>query len=153
MKMMSSFQESLVVGKESEKIVLNRIKHKYPNAYIKDGYFKDYDIFIPEIDTSVEVKKDFKSQHTGNVVIEIQMNGKLSALSTTKADWWVFHLDDEEFIFIKPEQIRNMIHREKLNPVEFVGKGDFASKIAYLVKKDILFVYGNHLMIRKLFHV
>ena len=46
-----------------------------------------------------------------------------------------------------------MIHREKLNPVEFVGKGDFASKIAYLVKKDILFVYGNHLMIRKLFHV
>ena len=81
------------------------------------------------------------------------MNGKLSALSTTKADWWVFHLDDEEFIFIKPEQIRDMIHREKLNPVRFVGKGDFASKIAYLVKKDILFVYGNHLMIRKLFHV
>ena len=146
---MSSFQESLVVGKKSEKIVLNRIKHKYPNAYIKDGYFKEYDIFIPEIDTSVEVKKDFKSQHTGNVVVEIQMNGKLSALSTTKADWWVFHLDDEEFIFIKPDQIRDMIHREKLTPVEFVGKGDYASKIAYLVKKHCLYVYGRNMNIYK----
>lgn len=150
---MSSFHESLEVGKKSEELVLNRIKTKYPSAYIKDGYFKDFDIFIPEIDTSVEVKKDFMSKYTGNVVVEVQMNGKLSALSTTKADWWVFHLDDEEFIFIKPDQIRDMIHRERLTPVEFVGKGDYASKIAYLVKKNILFVYGNHLIIRKLFYV
>ena len=55
---MSSFYESLEVGKKSEELVLNRIKNKYPSAYIKDGYFKEFDIFIPEIDTSVEVKKD-----------------------------------------------------------------------------------------------
>ena len=106
---MSSFHESLEVGKKSEELVLNRIKNKYPSAYIKDGYFKEFDIFIPEIDTSVEVKKDFMSKYTGNVVVEVQMNGKLSALSTTKADWWVFHLDEEEFIFITPEPISTLI--------------------------------------------
>ena len=120
---MNNFYQSLEVGKQSEKIVLNRIKNKYPSAYIKDGYFKDFDIFIPEIDTSVEVKKDFKSQYTGNVVVEILMNGEPSALSTTKADWWVFHLDD----------------------IRFVGKGDCAYKVAYLVKKDYLYVYGRNM--------
>ena len=151
--MVETFKRDLERGRIHEIYVLEQIQKKYNQEYIVDGYFKEYDIFIPEIDTSVEVKKDFKSQHTGNVVVEIQMNGKLSALSTTKADWWVFHLDDEEFIFIKPDQIRDMIHRERLTPVEFVGKGDYASKIAYLVKKHYLFVYGNHLIIRKLFHV
>ena len=142
---MNNFYKSLEVGKQSEKIVLNRIKNKYPSAYIKDGYFKDFDIFIPEIDTSVEVKKDFKSQYTGNVVVEILMNGEPSALSTTKADWWVFHLDDSTFIWIRPEQIKDMIHREKFEPVRFVGKGDCAYKVAYLVKKDYLYVYGRNM--------
>ncbi len=144
---MSSFQESLVVGKESEKIVLNRIKNKYPSAYIKDGYFKEFDIFIPEIDTSVEVKKDFMSKYTGNVVVEVQMNGKLSALSTTKADWWVFHLDEEEFIFITPEQIRDMINKENFKSVQFTGKGDCASKIAYLIQKHYFNIYGQNMSI------
>ena len=146
---MSSFHESLEVGKKSEELVLNRIKNKYPSAYIKDGYFKDFDIFIPEIDTSVEVKKDFMSKYTGNVVVEVQMNGKLSALSTTKADWWVFHLDDEEFIFITPEQIRNMINKENFKSVQFTGKGDCASKIAYLIKKHFFNIYGQNMSIYK----
>lgn len=146
---MSSFHESLEVGKKSEELVLNRIKNKYPNAYIKDGYFKEFDIFIPEIDTSVEVKKDFMSKYTGNVVVEVQMNGKLSALSTTKADWWVFHLDEEEFIFITPEQIRDMINKENFKSVQFTGKGDYASKIAYLIKKHYFNIYGQNMSIYK----
>ena len=144
---MSSFHQSLSIGKKSEQIVLDHIKNKYPNAYIKDGYFKDYDIFIPETNTSVEVKKDFKSKYTGNVVVEISMNGELSALSTTKADWWVFHLDKKEFIWITPEQIRDMIHREKLDPVRFTGKGDDTSKVAYLIKKEYLNIYGKNLTV------
>ena len=63
-----NFEESLISGHESEKIVLNTIKKKYPKAYIVEGYNKEYDIMIPEIDETVEVKKDFKSKYTGNVV-------------------------------------------------------------------------------------
>lgn len=38
-----------------------------------------------------------------------------------------------------------MIHREKFEPVRFVGKGDCAYKVAYLVKKDYLYVYGRNM--------
>ena len=82
-----NFEESLISGHESEKIVLNTIKKKYPKAYIVEGYNKEYDIMIPEIDETVEVKKDFKSKYTGNVVVEIEMNNRPSGLMTTSADW------------------------------------------------------------------
>lgn len=45
----------------------------------------------------------------------------------------------------RPEQIKDMIHREKFEPVRFVGKGDCAYKVAYLVKKDYLYVYGRNM--------
>ena len=137
------FHQSLSTGKQSEEMVLNRIKHKYPNAYIEDGYFKDYDIYIPEISTSVEVKKDFKSKYTGNVVVEVSMNGELSALSITRANWWVFHLDEQEFIWITPQQIKDMIYREQFDPVQFTGNGDYASKVAYLIKKEYFNLYNE----------
>ena len=51
-----NFEESLISGHESEKIVLNTIKKKYPKAYIVEGYNKEYDIMIPEIDETVETR-------------------------------------------------------------------------------------------------
>ena len=137
------FAESLVSGQESEKLVLNIIKNKYPQAFIKEGYHKEYDIMIPETDKTVEVKKDFKSQYTGNIVVEISMNNKRSALSTTTADWWVFHTSDEEMIWITPKNIKEMIRMEKFQRVEFTGKGDIASKIAYLIPKAYFSMYGT----------
>ena len=86
------FEEALIDGKKSEEIVLNIVQKKYPKAFIKSGYHKEYDIEIPEIDQTIEVKKDFKSQETGNIVVEIEMNGKPSALLTTTANWWVIHI-------------------------------------------------------------
>lgn len=87
---MADFDTSLVSGKIYENIILQRIKQKYPSSYIMEGYCKDYDILIPEINYSIEVKADFKSAYTGNFVVEVEFDGKLSALSKTKADVWVF---------------------------------------------------------------
>ena len=54
------FNDSLLSGKQSENIILKMVQNKYPKAYIKEGYHKEYDIMIPEIDKTIEVKKDFK---------------------------------------------------------------------------------------------
>ena len=51
------FQESLTSGQKSENLVLDIIKKKYPKAFLKEGYHKEYDIMIPEINKTVEVKK------------------------------------------------------------------------------------------------
>ena len=59
------------------------------------GKFKPYDIYIPENDLKVEIKADFKSKETGNILIELMMFGEPSALLTTEADFWIFDTGDE----------------------------------------------------------
>ena len=68
---MGTFAQDLKEGKAIESIVLDLIKIKYPAATIINGYFPGYDIWIPEIHKSIEVKSDQKSQYTGNILIEV----------------------------------------------------------------------------------
>ena len=140
---MSSFNEDLERGFEVEYAVLEIIRKKYPSASLINAY-KGYDIWVPELHKSVEVKYDPMSNETGNIVIEIEMNGKLSALSTTTADYWVFH-DDHVFVMMKPMSIVNCIFQNKLQYVEFVGQGDTSKKKAFLVPKELLFKHGKRL--------
>ena len=137
---MSSFKESLESGKQIEESVLSMIKKKYPTAYIIDGYYKYYDIFIPEKNLGVEVKRDEKSKYTGNFVVEIEFNGYPSALSTTRADYWVFD-DGEYYIWIETDKLR-YICREFKEIRTFVGKGDTKPKKAHLIPKHIIKEYS-----------
>ena len=128
-----TFEFDLFTGESSEREVLKFIQQKYPKAYKIKGYFKDYDIYVPEAEKSVEVKQDFKSEFTGNLVVEIEFNGKPSALSTTKADYWVF-VTRPHWFWITPKQICNCIRQYHYTPATFTGKGDTKPKKAYLVK-------------------
>ena len=137
------FPEALAEGKKSEKIIEKLIQIKYPQAKRKTGYFKPRDIKVPEIDSTVEVKRDFKSQETGNLVIETFMNGNPSGLASTEADWWVFHPEEDQLIWIKPDLIKDMILKHGFKQVEFIGSGDEKPKKAYLVPKIIVINCSN----------
>jgi len=137
------FNDSLSSGKQSENIVLKMVQNKYPKAYIKEGYHKEYDIMIPEINKTIEVKKDFKSKYTGNVVIEMEMNNRPSGLQATTADWWVFHLDEQEIVWITLKRLKDMIEFGGYKLVEFIGEGDEISKQAYLIPKKDLYIQSN----------
>tara|TARA_R110000822_G_scaffold36734_12_gene103237 strand:+ start:852 stop:1286 length:435 start_codon:yes stop_codon:yes gene_type:complete len=138
--METTFNRDLARGKQHEEVILKLIQKKYPMAYIMEGYFKPYDIWIPEINKSVEVKSDEKSKYTGNIVIEIEFDGKPSALSTTEADWWVIY-DGEAYVWFTPKRINDCIIDNNLRVATFVGKGDTKQKKAFLVKKDLLYKY------------
>ena len=138
-----TFQADLERGISVELKALEKIQKIYPCATLVNAY-KGYDIWIPELHKSVEVKYDPMSNQTGNIVIEIEMNGKASALITTTADYWLFY-DDNVFVMMKPMSITNCIFLNKLQYVEFVGEGDKASKKAFLVPKDVLFKCGKQL--------
>lgn len=131
------FKESLQEGIKYEIIVLGIIKEKYPSAHKIDGYCKEYDIYIPENDTKIEVKFDKKSLQTGNIVVEIEMFNKPSALFTTKSDYWVF-CDGHELMWITPTKIKDVIIWNGLKAVSFVGDGDTHRKRAILVPKDLI---------------
>ena len=70
--MVNTFKRDLKRGEQIEIAVLNYVQQKYPKAYKMQGYFKEYDIYVPEIDKSIEVKSDEMSKHTGNIVVEIE---------------------------------------------------------------------------------
>ena len=138
--MKQTFHRDLKIGKKYEQVVLDSVKEKYPQAYIEDGYCKDWDIYIPELKLGVEVKSDKKSMHTGNIVIEIEFNNKPSALSTTKAKYWVIY-DGYDYNSFLVNDIKRCIEENKLRYATFTGKGDVHSKKAYLIKKELLYKY------------
>jgi hypothetical protein len=139
-----SFAFDLIEGIAVEEKVLKKIKEKYPSATLINAY-KGYDIWIPETHQSVEVKYDPMSNQTGNIVVEIEMSGKKSALITTTADFWVFY-DDNVYAWFKPMDIVYCIFVNKLKCVDFVGNGDNNSKRAFLVPKEILFLHATKII-------
>ena len=138
--MASSFHTDLDRGLAIEQKVLDILQSKYPSSTLINAY-KCYDIWIPEINKSIEVKYDPMSNKTGNYVVEIEMSGKLSALMTTTASYWVFY-DDNKFLWLRPMDIINCIFQNKLTYVTFNGSGDYNSKKAFLIKKELLFKYA-----------
>ena len=139
--MTCTFDRDLEAGKHYEKEVLNKIRQKYSNAYMIDGKCKEWDIFIPELNIGIEIKSDQKSMHTGNIVVEVEFNGKPSALSTTKSDWWVW-FDGIKYTWFKVPMIWKCINDNNLSPREFIAKGDSKLKKAYLISKDLLYKYS-----------
>lgn len=129
---MNQFKKDLIVGHQVEAEVLEMIQEKYPKASRMEGYFKDYDIYIPEIEKSIEVKRDYKSKDTGNLVVEMTFNGKPSALMTTKADYWIFVLPDR-YIWTTPDNIKKAIGNYGKDPARFKGRGDDSYKFAWLI--------------------
>lgn len=138
---MNTFFQDLERGKEVERMVLKIIQKKYPCAKLSEG-FQTYDIWIPEANQYVEVKYDPKSNETGNILLEFEMNGKPSALLTSTADWWVFY-DDHEFRMFKKMELVNFIFQNKLVYGTIVGKGDTVSKKVFFTKKKDLFPLGR----------
>ena len=142
---MNTFKEDLEDGHNAEQDVLKLIKAQYPSARILEGYCKEMDIFVPENGKSYEVKKDFKSKYTGNLVVEIAMYGKPSALITSKAQTWVF-VTHTKYIFIARDRIKDCIIENNLQLRTFVGNGDTEAKDAYLIKEDLLLPYSYKIL-------
>jgi hypothetical protein len=141
------FKESKKVGDIIEEEVLKRILKKYPQAFIDDKgkKFSDWDIYIPEIKEGIEVKGDYKSKTTHNLVVEVEMNGKLSALSITKAKYWVF-VEGYRLIWVTPLEIYRFLEQHiEYGRANFKGNGDNKSKKAHLISHNKFIDYVNNL--------
>jgi len=130
------FKQDLELGKKIEHIVCDYIvKKKYPKAYVVEGYNKGYDIVVPEVNQTIEVKYDSMSNKTGNYMIETEYNGKESGLTTTTADWWL-QVDNEVAIWIKPSVLEFILKDYKI--IKMAGIGDSKDKSGYLIPREKL---------------
>jgi len=73
----------------------------------------------------------------------MEMNNRPSGLQSTTADWWVFHLDEQEIVWITLKRLKDMIEFGNYKLVEFIGEGDEISKQAYLIPKKDLYIQSN----------
>jgi hypothetical protein len=127
-----NFKKDLQRGRDIENLILNKVKQKYACAVLIDGKFKDYDLFIPETNKTIEIKGDYRSCQTGNILIELMMFNVPSALLTTKADYWVI-FTGQEFLWTTPIKIVECITINNISSRSLTGQGDTASKIACLI--------------------
>lgn len=138
----SVFKRDLEKGLKHEQIVLGYIQQKYPLTVAMKGKWKEFDLWVPEVDMGIEVKSDEKSQETGNLVVEIEFGGKPSALSTTKAKYWVIW-DGIEYSWLKVSEIWRCIEENNYRVATFTGRGDRTAKRAYLIPKEELWEYRS----------
>ena len=138
------YDDSKVGGDIIEEEVLNFYKEKYSNAFI-DNTGKpnsNWDIYVPELGYGIEIKGDYKSAETGNIVVEVEMNDKLSALSVTNSKFWIF-VEGYRLIILKPLDIYRFIEQGGYNRSSFIGAGDTKLKFAYLLPHSKLVLYAH----------
>jgi len=135
-----NFKKDLQRGREIEKRILKIVQTKYPCAVLIDGKFKEYDLFIPEKNKKIEIKGDYRSCETGNIIIELMMFDKPSALLTTKADYWVI-FTGEESLWTTPMKIVECITTNNISSRTLTGQGDAASKLACLIPIEVFKKY------------
>lgn len=126
------FSELLSMGISYEEKVLQLLHKKYPLAARIQGQFVDYDIWIPELHKSVEVKYDKRSETTGNIIIEYERNNKPGDILSTKADYWCIHTSTG-LVWIQPLKIIECILREDCRAIK-VGLGKCYLIPIYLLK-------------------
>ena len=123
---MSTFRKDLEKAKIAEKEALRIIQKKYPKAHKREGYCKGYDIVIPELDITIEVKFDLLYKTYGNLFIENTCNNKPSGIETTTAyGWWIFYDEDDlsKIKKIKTKTLREMIKNNNYTN-KFGGESD-----------------------------
>jgi len=149
MERVNKFQKDLATGEVSEQELMNLCREQGKTPMKPKGLFKGYDFFVCETKLAYEVKRDWKSAQTGNVVIETEMPvGKPSGLRTTRADYWIFDLP-KCYVFIRVSRLRDLVWMENLKLCEFVGNGDTTKKAAYLAPIPKLHEYANNIYWKK----
>ena len=135
--MSSNFLHDLEIGHNYE---IEALKYLEYDSYIQSDITKkisEYDLIIKKdnIETTIEVKADFKCQATNNLAIEYSCNNKPSGISTSKADFWtIFIVYDntcrKEAYKIPIKDLKKLVK----NCIRVLGGDGFRSRMSLLPK-------------------
>lgn len=87
------------IEREFAKIMIDKYTDVEKVEFAPDTQFKDWDVKITVgwIERTYEIKRDFKSQETWNIALEIKCNWKPSGIFASKADFIIYCLNENEF--------------------------------------------------------
>jgi hypothetical protein len=101
------FVTDLETGKWAEKKLTNRLQLIYEEVDNKDEYNLYWDIHIIDVDKTIEVKYDKRSNTTNNFFIECKCEGKDSGINATTSEVWA-HCTGQEFTFIPSKLLKEI---------------------------------------------
>ena len=115
--MYATFVDDLAIGEQVELLVVERLKEHYGERFVFNGFsgVKVYDITftMDGVVYTMEIKSDFYTADTGNVVIEYESRGVPSGIASTTASFWsyaVMHGKDEfDLYIINTKKLRKLI--------------------------------------------
>tara|TARA_R100000664_G_C2754436_1_gene142049 strand:+ start:2376 stop:2816 length:441 start_codon:yes stop_codon:yes gene_type:complete len=139
--MADTFNEDLPYGEEAEKAVLKRMKKKYALSHKVEGNFKYYDLFCPEKNISVEVKRDEPSNESGNCFVEYKCNGYDSGINTSRANYWAI-CDGFDCIWINKDTLKTISERHG-KKWDDTPEGSHCPIKGYLVPKNCILEYAE----------
>ena len=96
------FNKTLESWKKIEKAFVKKMLDMYDIDKVEfapDIQFKDWDVklTINWLERTYEVKRDYKSQETWNIALEIKCNWKPSGIFASKADFIIYCINENEF--------------------------------------------------------
>lgn len=131
------------IEKEFVKIMMDK-REIQKIEYAPDKQFKDRDVKLTiwGRERTYEVKRDYKSQETWNIALEIKCNWKPSGIYASKADYIIYCLNENEFYWQDRWELLYRI--ADINKYKALGwDGDRAEM--YIIKKDLLPLLFNKL--------
>lgn len=98
------------------------------------------DLFNGKI--KAEVKSDSMAHKTGNVFIEVYSRGKLSGISTTTAEYWIYKIEKNGSAIIVPvERLKSLVKKHHaLNGFKEGGDNNTSKGVLVPI---IEFLYGD----------
>ena len=86
---------------------------QYSNDFYYDLEFGEQaEDWVKEIFSNggkVEVKFDRMAHLTGNLFVEIYSRGKASGISTTKANYWIFRIEEKSYaLIVNTEKLKEL---------------------------------------------
>jgi len=133
------FALDIEVAQETEKQIAKLLQSELDCEIVKFGNTSDYDILVTKdgIERTIEVKEDFLSKTTGNLALEYESRGKLSGISVSKADYYLYKVylnyGIAEYWIIETDKLKSMVKFELF--FKKVSGGDVGSNTKiYLFK-------------------
>lgn len=145
-----NFKEDLAVALVTEKEVAKILEKIYNAEIISFNNSNEYDILTKQGDKFItyEVKEDFSCSRTGNVGLEYHCRGKLSGISVSKADYYIYkvHTKNEgiQFFEYKTSILRDMVAK-KLYWRDANGGDKGSNSWNYLFRYEVFKKYGKNI--------
>lgn len=114
-----SFVSDLKFGQMTEEYVSELLKETIGKK-LKKVENKSCDL---KTEIKIEIKTDRLSRDTGNVAIELSCSDKPSGISATKADVWVWKLEEDCFYWAFTKDIKRYLKKYE-NKYKVVKGGD-----------------------------